>query len=516
MYNDELQNNQPIGFTPTRLGSISIENLYFVEVNQSYMPMTRRCYMINNLNSETINNIEETFNRERQLSGKITAESLASNLCGIVGLRGNVQGQRAIDMPNGWKTSRFRVILIVVVRAGPLYTKYFIQGYTDYIGVTGNDVLDPNMTIYINSITEVKSIYNVKTKTYNLHMGETYSTLSDFCNKGSVYPQPTDQALIRPVDMMKINLALHTSQDEYGEYPTENSYDNSYNVLGFGEYPTEGTETSVRRNLDPSIYLSRMVNGYIAGQHLSSIDYDQNTRTDILRSAMRGLPEPEFLNNSFIVRLREVTNNFSPSSLSLQHLFALDTDLMYDRTGRIKILRNDTVPTYEKISNEVRDLDAPVDYTSSTIAPTDRNLRVLELNNMITGHLLNSCLTRATIFISAIIPGQPYVTIQDADSLLGQDILLSACENFKTVMNSMVIPYFTRNYVNPCEIMIQSDVLKDTTIVLTEFTGYSSQGEREIFRFPTFADSLWNPMIATTSERSTLNRDLNEIFNNVL
>lgn len=505
------QEQPATGFTPTRLGTITILQLYFVEVKQGYQPMTKRCYMVNNLNHQTMEQLENFCQKERYETGRISPIGIANNLAGIVGLRGNTQDQRTIMMPNGWNTSRFRVILVVEVRAGPIFTKYFIQGYTDYLGASQTDTLDPNMTIYINSVSEIKTSYNAKKKTYDMYMGETYSTLTDFCRKVDQNPWETDQALIRPIDIMKLNFAQESNHENNDEYYTHHTQ-----MYGFGEYPAEATETTIRKNLDPSIYLTRMMNAYIDGQHLSSTSYDTSFDADIYASAVRELPEPEFLNNSFVMRLREVTNNYSPSSLTLQNLFQLDYTLEHDQTGRVMVLRNDGETSYEKISSDMRDLTAPVEYTSSTIQVTDRNLRILELNNMITGHLLNCGLTKATLIISCLIPGHPHVSVTEANSLLGQEIVNSAVENFKRSLTTLVIPYFSRGYTTTSEIMIQADVLKDTTIVITEYDGYGATGDREIFRFPTFADALWNPMISTTNERAVLNKDLNDIFANAL
>lgn len=487
------------------LATLHIKHVYFVGIPYGYQPMVRRPYMLNSMSSETLKKINNAFSHDIAVGGKISPSTIASDLNGIIGLRAHGDGMKLIEMPNGWNTSRFRIVMVVEVSMGARKKQYLVQGYTDYMGVgTGytEEYLDPEMTIYVNSITEIDIVYSVSTGVYSFNIGETYNTLQDYVSRHEQNLSANNLSLIRPSDVMKANSVINSQ-----------SYNNGMsfaspggNLYGFGEYSSDTATTSLRRNSDPTIYFSRLINSCLSGQSISSISYDDNSAENVFLSGASTVPEPILANNLFVSRLQDVTGEYYPTILKVRNLYDLDFSLR--NSGRLQIFKNDD---YGEVTKLVPELGTGV--TSPTITPTPKNIQILELNNAITSNLLSVGLTSVTFYLNTFT-SIPQITIMSGKSLIGDEHVPECCEKLKSVFYSQIIPYFTKGGLYQYELFVHSDMLKDTTISVTDEGQF--QGEKEIFRFPTFADALYSPMIATQEDRGVLIRDFDTIYENVM
>lgn len=509
---DPYQNVQPNIVTGVQSSpfesTLKITNLYFIGIPYGYVPMVRRSYAINSLNAENLRHIQNVVDEQRTY-GKISPSAIAQSLGGIIGLKGLSDGTRLIDMPNGWTTQRYRVILTVDIQSGVVKKKLLIQGYTDFMGVANafNDNMSamqqlnqfsPDMQIFINSINEINIIYNRYEGRYSYSMGETYNTLQDYISK---YEQGMDNdlALIRPSDIMRLN-SVRTPEN-YGDMAMDGNYH------GFGEYTSHTCNPSVRKNLDPSTYFSRIINGYIVGQANASISYDGYDMENVHINAATHAAEPRITNNLFIMKLKEIMGVYNPTVLRIGDLMQLDPTLPHS-VGVIGVFNNTSVGEYTKFLPELGSLE-----TSHTVAPSPRNLQILELNNAIVGNLVSVGLSQVTFTLDTFM-SIPVIAVMQAKSLLGDEFVPECVERFKAICETQIIPHVTRNNYFKYQISVHADIMKDTTIAITEEGDF--QGPKEVFRFPTFADSLYNPMIATKEDRNVFLRDLDQIQENVI
>lgn len=489
------------------LGTLMIKNMYFVGIPYGYQPMLRRPYILNNINSQNLKRIGDAFENDIKVSGKVTPSTVATQLNAIVGLRAHGEGMSLVEMPNGWGGKRFRIVMVVEVTLGARKKQYLIQGYTDYFGLSGVSIdesgLDQGMVIYINSITEIDIIYSHALGKYSFHIGETYNTLQDYVSR---YEQNLSNvnnlSLIRPSDIMKANSVINSQSYNNGmsfQAPGGNLY-------GFGEYNANTTATSLRKNSDPSTYLTRLINGCLAGQAISSVSYDDNSAENVFVSGAANVPEPVLANNLFITKLQEATGVYSPTTLRVSDLYRLDPTL--SGSGRLQVFVNDDMGEVVKMVPELGSYE-----TSSTISPTPKNIQILELNNAITSNLLGVGLTSVTFYLNTFL-SVPSLTIMHAKSLLGDEHVPECCEKLKAVFYTQIIPHFTRGGLYQYELFVNADILKDTTISVSDEGSFGT--EKEIFRFPTFADALYSPMIATKEDRNIIIRDFETIYENVM
>lgn len=487
------------------MGVLHIKSVYFVGIPYGYQPMVRRPYMLNNINSQNLKSIKNAFQNDISIGGKISPNTVATHLNNIVGLRAYGSEMNLIEMPNGWGGKRFRVIMVVEIQMGIRRRQYLVQGYTDDYGIgsiAAESHLNPNMMIFINSITEIDIIYSVAHQKYSFNMGDTYNTLQDYVAKYENNFSPSNLALIRPSDIMKANAVMNSRPYLNGD-PFDAPGGNLY---GFGEYNQNVTNTSLRKNSDPSIYFSRLINGVVSGQKSASISFDDNSVENVFINGANNIPEPVLANNLFITKLQEATGEYSPSALQVRHLYLLDHTLQ--NTGRVHVFENDDYGEVTKFSPELGTIT-----TSPTINPTPRNIQILELNNSITSNLISVGLSSATFFIDTFT-NVPTITIMSGKSILGDEFVPECCETLKSLFYTQILPHFTRGGMYRYQILVHSDIMKDTTISITEEGRLD--GDREVFRFPTFADSLYSPMIATREDRSVLIKDFDVIFENVM
>lgn len=491
--------------TLSNYGTMNIKELFLIGIPYGYQPMIRRSFMINNLNHETLNRFEVAVGEDMETGGKISPLTIAKNIGNMVSLRSYSGENSIIQMPNGWSEPRFRFILVVEVKVGPATRRYFIQGYTDYYGFGQGCSLDDNMSLFINSITDIDMNFNHRSRRMDTRLGETYNTLRDY--SAYVDNEMSKYVSIRPLDIMNMNSAITSMSFEDG-----NKYPGSFDIYGFGEYNNNQTITSSRKNSDPNVYMSRLINGYIEGQNIASTSYDSCGvgQEIVYRSAAQSVPEPILAQNTFIRKIQEVTGQLSPTSLRLGDLYRIDPTLFGDNS-RIQVFENNDQGYAIKTDNY---FNAGNEYVSSTIEPTFRNIRILEINNSITSNLVSCGLAKAFFNITAFL-GQGFINVIEAKSLLGDDKVPECVERFKSIVRNIVIPYITRGDIAELDIAIDADITKDTTIVVSRFNDDIGHVEKEIFRFPTFADALYSPMICSKEERMTFNRDFETITQSI-
>lgn len=483
---------------------VFVKNFIICGIDNGYQSMYRRSYCFNNLNGRSIGAIQDIFNRDMEGGGKIMPTTLSQELPWLMSLK-NAPGTM-IEIPNGWNERRFRFILQIEVPVTGPYTRYYIiQGFTDYLGATQTNI-DPNLRLFINSISEAEAVLNKVTGQYTYNIGTTYQTLKDISREVHEYNvnlysnrDPNQLSLLRPTDYW-------TSQRLNKELRYDNGEGfNVGSIVGVGEYTPYSAQTSLRGNQDPNVYLGRIINSYQTGRNVGRYSQSYGDETDIYRLAEREVPEPILAHNTFLGRLQDITGETSPSVLTYGQLMAIDPGV-----EKVKHIILNSGETYSyRIGMEINDTND----TMETMTPSELNVRVLELNNSITSAIINSGLTSAEIYVKSDGIGVPIVEVLGAKSLFSDGFVIPGSNTLRDILSSLIIPKFTRNGECPCEMKISCDTLKDTLINLVD---YNYGLDQMIYKFPTFADSLYSPVIGTQNDKMVLNNDLDTIFREIV
>ena len=286
--------------------NMSVGKLILQETG-TYNPIQNRPY-VTNLDAYGMNELIESV-RAHGNNGHITGSILAGSASGIVSPSATTFGDIAIA--NGWSEKRIRFMLEVVVEynfGSPV--AYFMQGYTDYSGVTMNGNIDPHMAFYINSMVGVSRTI-VPTPYGNVvqeHIKETFQVLND--NQFNKNYMPGMGQIMRPQDVFNGMQSIHIR--EHANVAHGDMYDTRL-MLGNDTY------ASSRNNTLPTNYMAKIIDGYTSAS--VAADFGQNQKS-IFAMASNEVYETPIGNNAFIRAISDdngtggLTNRFTMDQLS--------------------------------------------------------------------------------------------------------------------------------------------------------------------------------------------------------
>lgn len=478
------------------MSNVRVINLSFIEINSGYTDLFRRTYSINNINANSIGRIQSALVEGFSNGGRVVPGFISRELGDVMGL--TKRAGNLIEIPNGWREKRLRFVMVVEIDGISGYKqRYIMQGFTDYPGVTANSV-DFNMRMYVNSVTEAMVRFDPYSGQEVVNIGNVYNTLKDLSDHAGYVTSPEETlTMVRPYD-------LNVSEALSNSYSYENGEPyNVSNILNVSDYTSHSSKTSFRKNSSPDVYFARLLNGYNVGKNMSMINGDGGSPEEhVFMEAAENTIEPKLSKNHFIARLQMITNRISPSDFTYQELMMVDPNV-----DKIKSIFISGVSAYGRMISANEDISP--ENCSQTLQPTLINMKILELNNSISAMLGTCGLSEAYITIKLGL--QPCSFITQANSLLGDSAVISGTNMLTQAIESSIIPKLMYNLEMELEITMACDLFKDTTIMVRYNTG-----ETEVFKFPTFADSLFSPVIGTQTQKNTLRQDLRMIYNDMM
>ena len=399
------------------------------------------------------------------------------------------------NVANGWRTKRLRFILEVdSVQAGSTLTHY-IQGYTDYYdptlsmknaGVVYNK-LDPNMIFFMNSILTVSRSITSDGR-YVVRPFAMYNIIS---NHGVDSYQELqfggDNVAVRPLDVTKSILI----NDKFRKLDSDRI------ITDIGNLNT-GTYTSKRSNGDPIKYFTDSINGYINSLNGSEVGYE---RADILSNTVDILQESNPGSNPFIFNLISITGNPNPTAFDLGTLEILDPTI----SSKATIVNRNAVGITGY--NEIASFDTA--YTTPLLNPTPESIRATIAANSLTSACVDNMLTKFSVSFTnssghyLVVPTGVQTMIEGIDD----NYLTFLINKVKTHIETIIMLRITNNNAVLVTGCIQVDLFGDTTVTINV-----NNGGDATFRFPTFADSLYSPVIGNTQVKTGLVDDFSNVF----
>lgn len=473
---------------------LMLHKLILTPTNKSYSDIHYRGYNMTALTSSQLANAVSTIIENTGHSGgQLSNIDVANKLSGILSLSSGLGP--LVKIPNGWETIRYRFILLVEMKINNNYsTMYTIQGFTDFADSTRDlRFLDPNMVFYFNSVSE-----NTITRTRDPITGQIVSSYSNSLSYNilqnidysSRYNNNNNLTLTRPKD-------IHTNI--YHKQLQENEY--ILNPINVGVYNTHELESSRRSNNDSTLYLTSIINAYDTAKKTDSVaSYNIPSEAFQYNEASRISIEPEIQRNKFFFNLeRQVgSNNISKCYYTWNEMLTVFPELDMIKTI---IPASNTIITQQQ-QGDIIDLNIP----NPLVA------KMTELSNSLSSMLINSLLSEANIVCRI----DPLVRLYDVvvisgNSLIGREMIISACEKFKQLLMNITLPYIFNNTYEIVNMNISIDIFNDTVI------NYSTEDEPYVrtFCFPTFADSLYNSVINTKNGKDTLSNSISELIDTV-
>lgn len=449
-----------------------IEKLMYFPV-KSYVPVPIRPYSFG-VTSEAVDHI--TSKMAKTQSSTFRPETLAGDVCSIV-QPATVSIDSNID--HTWVTTR-RFIFMMKVKTLDGYTgttiNTYIQGYTEYDGISQNGAIDPQLRHIINNVIETS------TATFNTPLGvKTEEKLCSIYNviSGSNFYN-NDVYLQRPTDICATIELTNLTEVMGDESVMVQSAANTLSAFN------RNVASISNANGVTAEYLSRVLTGTLqtvkAGElNIGGSDdgYMQSYMSPGVKQTEAGIENADFIH--FLSRMngnRVVKNDFLFSNL-----------LGVDPTIQDRFILYRTTQDYTNpVSQQTPEVG---DYWHGQDMETVKAYSLIE-NSV--AMAVKYGFTRITFSVSNTTPPmfQPYMVIMDYSSYmtLSEQYFVSLLDMFRD-------DYLQNIYMNECDLGRISlnlechiDLLGTSKIYL-EYAGQYGRW----FTIPTFANSEFSPVL---------------------
>jgi len=467
-----------------------ITKMFAIPTEHTYHQMYQRSFSIG-MNPGDANRLVDYFQAEgvgdnNQLS-MVTAANQIGNM---VGLSAAPTGRA--DIANGWDTQRLMFVLVVDEYINEMTrTTHYVQGYSEHYDPTHTGRLDPNAMYYINSVTSVMHTVNPVTNAISSRVMSTYNLVSDASgNLG--YAQVTEpdvgMELVRPCDIMS---TLRTNA-MYGDNPGLNTV---VKTTSLGS----GANVSRKSNNDPLKYFTDSVNSVIVAKSIATA---HSSPADVLSNANGHVSEQPMGTNRFIHELARITGNLEPSSFTLNNLTRIDPSV----SSKITVVESGGImadPTAYATG-----LDT--EYTEGLLNTTETSTVAQTFVNSLTSNMSENLIVSMSGTVTNIT-GQPLTTISSVASFLEGVDITPYGNRVVNYVNAVIMPQLTMVGMRIVSIVFSCDLLGDTTVSVS-----IDNSPEVIYRLPTFADSLYTPVITDKMTKSAVVDDFESITDTVM
>lgn len=461
-------NDSYSGLVPNN-GTLYISKLYLIVTRDDYKDMYNRPYAIK-ATRDTIDRFENLLN-VNGINNEISDAAVAQYIPDAIDV--SALPISRVDIPNGWNTVRLRFLMEVVYNFNGIEEVSYIQGYSDRFEQSYSGIIDPGLVLYINTITQVSRMTNPSTGLPFNTLRKTYNVIADSFGKTRYSEIDTGNNIpfiLRPVDIMG-NLYVGSMREA------------GTNVINSPGVMAGTPQTSSARNNNPISYFTRTLNGFTSSKVVSAGSMAPDIET-IYRNAQSGAYTTEdfIINNPFIKKLYDLTGEIAPVSFNLGILKTIDPNV--ENVNRLINRTNE--PVIQGAANILNSNDS-----EELSIPTIEVKKATIVANIINSLMIDNMLTTLTVSISNKNGIDPLVLITNINSFIDGVDLVNQCHRLTHSIKSILVPILTDSGQLLIDTHINTDILGDTTVGISV-----NLNPTILFRFPTFANSLYIPVIA--------------------
>lgn len=447
-----------------------IEDLTYIPMG-SHNPVLNRPYVVN-VTDTAVDIITDRLHESR--AAKITPNMLNDVASGI--LQPSAVGYQS-GVNHDWISTR-RFIFILKVKSfdamGTEITSY-IQGYTNYDGITNTGNIDPQLVHHINNVIETTSVV-LQTPLGVIRKEKLYKLYNVFA------PAPTNDLYTqRPGDVLENINVLNMSGLVGNEFE-------AYSANNFLNQHTGGTISSSVDNNIATEYLSKILTtGMLVNKsrdiHLGSYEISEQNSVD------SRIPEPSISDNRFLKYLSRVGGfKFTNDTFQFQQLSQIDATI-YDRFKLIQ-LNKDYVNPLMMATPDVGD------YWTGQDPVTLKAYSLIEASvSMATKYGFNKLFFTASNMSSVTGTIDVFITNFNSFINLEEQDFYFMLEIFKDKYISEVFLSETNAGTIPTHMEVYIDLLGTSKINLS-YGGYPTNW----YTIPTTASSLFSPVVTVDRE----------------
>lgn len=434
-----------------------------------------------------VNNVQSAISR----GSAITPVLLGSNLGNIVSP--STGAENSLEIPNGWSTPRLRFFLKVRITTGMSNPKVaYFQGYSEYSDLSLNGSIDPNMTFFINSFTVIEES-NIMTPNGACVMPkvvESSNILPPSMNAGS----PFTPKNIPSYNQITGESNIYNAVNPLVNYIRPNDIFSSIQVshlsdtLGGATYDVRSNPNSFvkswRSNSNTGSYMSRIINNYVANTRDIRARVDIGAYDDmstVLEQSINS-PEEDSLTDNAFFRMLSKANGASFKAVthfSLNTLMQMDPDLPHK-------LR------YVKPAGQLMSSLPRAGETEYWTGQTREVMAATMIVNSLSSILFDNMISKVSLVSTNLtVDGSILTTFSEALSLTGLDVS-QYLPIITYRLEKEILSTISFNNQDFFKVILDMDLFGFTKISIS-----LSNGPLVPFTTPTFADSLFSPVITS-------------------
>ena len=434
--------------------------------SKRYKDMYIRPYEMH-VDNQAINSVEQMVSDSMRVS-RGTGDIRSSNaINGMVNnelasiLTPSALTNGAANIQNGWNEKRLKFVLVVEIkRPGDRNSVVnYIQGYSEYLGVSRSDHLDPQMLLYPNSVIKLQKTHDPHTGRVNMYPVDTFNVVFD--ETGSATSSYDSLKLARPSDVAIKVSDIKDMGEDIVSMSTVGSVDNVELVNKRTLLPTDHISKTLRASIDSTIQ-----NGFLGSSE------------DTIETVVGNLTDPSLHNIDFFKTVLNIRNREAG--------FTID-DLMFVDPN----VKNITEVYMGGILDTTTNM--PVELTTEDTEDThgtNLEVRLSLIVHEAVSTLLNESILNDIVMEVDNYAGTPSGEVLNAGSYLeGLDVPAYA-SMFLNNFISRAWNSISNNNNTIVKVLVSGMLESDTTVVIT------TDGRHPVtYRYPTFADSKFLPIL---------------------
>lgn len=470
---------------------IYVKSFKIIETKKRYEDVYKRAHNLN-MSESKLHSLEQFMGtRGTRLGTSISNLDLASVIPDIVNVNAIPIGEAGIV--NGWGTPRLRYLLVIEQPISPeIIKEYYIQGYSEYLDASHMGAIDPNMNFYINSIINVNRYIDPIYKVPTVTVESTVNVITNAVCGSTSYQEilePTSMKLMRPTDIFNgVN-----NFDINGTIVLDNSADIGYDG-----------KASSRANNDGLNYFVDIANKFISNRNISNVSHD--TR-DIFKGCIADSAEPVLVKNGFLAALSTVTGVVPPTSFTINQLDAINPNYTpdYFKNDKVNIMGG-----YNTYDPNLSILDS--DITETMYQATLEIQTATKISQVLTAYMANNHVGRLTATFHNL-GGLPVVTVfcQMLVDGVNDEFIINKTNIIKNNIEKILFREISMNNQILLDCNVIADMFGDTTVALNMRLGHGGNNQK-LYRFPTFADSLYTLIVGDENTRGVMIQDFHNVM----
>jgi hypothetical protein len=433
------------------------------------------------LDGQTFKTIIDTVDQARAIT--------PSTMAGVANqfLRPSVSPESHIVIPNGWTNKRLRFFLEVQTESqmGAIQTEYVV-GYTDHMGLSVSNNIDPNMRFYINAINVTRTTYQHTPLGNQVHQNlidASHILIND--QYTGVHTQNQVYGL-RPEDVFTQMSSLDLQQ----EVGTDDFCDTRISI-------TRTPQKSKRTNAVASSYTSDILNSFL---QTARADRANENKSSLVETARATVKSESTSNDPFVSFIRN-KNDGSGNTFTYADLITLDSTVVHNTV---------VLPMTHAMRAGLHEANTG---TSNWTGSDGETMFATCVSQSVPGFMLEHCINKIHfVATNQDIGGRISIKIADVYSLMtGVDItpyVQSLC--FK--LEHELLKDLSFNGQMSFMLDVRCDLLCETWINISLNTG-----PMVTFVMPSFCDALMSPVTTTSVNNLTsLAKDFDSLIENIV